>query len=238
MKMTMVDGTQFEGTPEELVRLALLQQVGNGVDVTTQEESVDDPWGVSQPVVEAEVEPTPQQTPQQKRDAAVLAAKVFIDDVENIGLALHRRLTDIEPSYSGRWERKFFKFHFKVNKEKRAVTCIVRAVMGFSHEEDRNVERSIGVSKCAPDDVFNEFIGKAIALHRALGLTVPESLLNVPKPVGVQVGDIVRGRCSGRKANVDRVEGNKAFGLYETGSPLYSKLVDVIDDTKRYVSEM
>ena len=49
-----------------------------------------------------------------------------------------------------------------------------------------------GIAKAAPDDCFNVHIGKAIALHRALGLEVPDEYLNAPQPTEVRVGDAVR----------------------------------------------
>ncbi|MBJ6364178.1 hypothetical protein ACFOQM_23440 [Paenibacillus sp. GCM10012307] len=51
-----------------------------------------------------------------------------------------------------------------------------------------------GIAKAAPGDVFNEHIGKAIALHRALGLPVPSEYLNAPEPEGFRVDDVVTNR--------------------------------------------
>lgn len=50
---------------------------------------------------------------------------------------------------------------------------------------------SRGVSKCHPDDCFNEHIGKAIAIRRALNLPTPEEYIDAPQPTIVKVGDIV-----------------------------------------------
>lgn len=54
-----------------------------------------------------------------------------------------------------------------INNEKRTVVALIRTVTGkrLHHR---------GIAKCDPSDVFNEHIGKAIALGRALGLDVSE----------------------------------------------------------------
>ena len=74
---------------------------------------------------------------------------------------------------------------FQINEEKRAVTALVRG----SLTGDLLV---VGVAKCDPNDCFNEHIGKAIALRRALGLDVPDEYLNAPQPEGVEIGDKIR----------------------------------------------
>ncbi|MED4172618.1 hypothetical protein P4631_09235 [Halalkalibacterium halodurans] len=72
-----------------------------------------------------------------------------------------------------------------VNKEKRTVAVLLRGkVSGRIYAR--------GKAKCAPGDCFNVYIGKAIALHRALGLPVPDELLNAPQPTEVRVGDRIR----------------------------------------------
>lgn len=74
-----------------------------------------------------------------------------------------------------------------VNKEKRTVVVLLR---GFNAGDV--IEK--GIAKCDPDDCFNVHIGKAIALHRALGLEVPKEYLNAPQPTDVRVGDVVEYR--------------------------------------------
>jgi len=73
---------------------------------------------------------------------------------------------------------------FIVNTEKRTVVDL-RKLRGCT-----NIVRR-GIAKAAPSDCFNEHIEKAIALHRALGLAVPNEYLNVPNPTEVRVGDVV-----------------------------------------------
>jgi len=69
-------------------------------------------------------------------------------------------------------------YDFYVNEKKRVVTVLFRSV----------TRRSVivkAIAKCAPDDVFNVDIGKAIALGRALGLDVSkfEQAVNPTEPV-------------------------------------------------------
>lgn len=56
---------------------------------------------------------------------------------------------------------------FIINSEKRTVVALIKP-SGLKQVVER------GIAKCAPGDVFNEHIGKAIALGRALGLDVSE----------------------------------------------------------------
>jgi len=79
------------------------------------------------------------------------------------------------------------KVEFVVNREKRTVVALVKTI-GSGNVIHR------GIAKCAPDDCFNVHIGKAIALRRALGLTVPDEYLNAPQPTEVRVGDVVEYR--------------------------------------------
>ncbi|PAE24015.1 hypothetical protein [Bacillus sp. 7894-2] len=82
------------------------------------------------------------------------------------------------------------KVEFIVNAEKRTVVALLRGA-------GSGVIRGRGIAKCDPSDCFNEHIGKAIALRRALGLDVPSEYLNAPEPEGVQVGDVVRVHFTG-----------------------------------------
>lgn len=92
---------------------------------------------------------TVEKTPNQLRKEVIEKAKEFVDknSVGNNDLAV--------------------KLEFIVNKEKRTIVALVKGV--FS-----NIVYHRGIAKCHPNDVFNEHIGKAIALRRALGLDVSE----------------------------------------------------------------
>lgn len=75
---------------------------------------------------------------------------------------------------------------FVVNREKRTVAALLRYVE-LGEEDDNKVWRK-ATAKAAPDDVFHAEIGKAIALRRALGLTVPSEYTDAPKPEEKRVG--------------------------------------------------
>lgn len=61
------------------------------------------------------------------------------------------------------------KYKFVVNVEKRTIVAIGSLLHVGSIDDNYK-----GIAKCMPSDVFNEHIGKAIALGRALGLDVSE----------------------------------------------------------------
>lgn len=115
---------------------------------------------------------------------------------------------------------------FIVNREKRTVVVLLR------REIRKSEVVSKGIAKCAPEDVFNADIGKAIALRRALGLTVPSEYTDAPKPEGVAVGDVVSNWEGRRMIAVDE---------HGKGRPLNSLSVryikeqgyKVIDDSYR-----
>jgi len=73
---------------------------------------------------------------------------------------------------------------FIVNREKRTVVALVI-------ELDSNKAIGRGIAKCAPGDVFNSHIGRAIALRRALGLEVPAEYFEAPNPTEINCGDII-----------------------------------------------
>ncbi|QHZ51176.1 hypothetical protein [Paenibacillus larvae] len=73
---------------------------------------------------------------------------------------------------------------FIINRKKRTVVCILRSF-------GRNRVCFRGIAKCAPGDVFNSHIGRAIALRRALRLEVPAEYLSVPNPTEIRERDIV-----------------------------------------------
>lgn len=75
------------------------------------------------------------------------------------------------------------KAEFFVNPDKRTVTVLLKGVV-----TDKLYAK--GIAKCAPTDVFNADIGKAIALGRALGLDVSKFEQAV-QPTEVVVGQVV-----------------------------------------------
>lgn len=116
---------------------------------------------------------------------------------------------------------------FIVNREKRTVVALVR---WRTTEEIREK----GIAKCAPDDVFNADIGRAIALRRALGLDVPDEYLNAPKPEGVAVGDVVQYYRNGEESFTHVVKDNRDIDTINRDNRMAIVwTAKVIDDTDR-----
>lgn len=108
-------------------------------------------------------------TPNQRRKAIIDEAKAFVEE----NLAKNHPNVQCQDLTNGAWfvngvvVEKTVEADFVVNDKKRTVVALIRNV-------GKGKVRSKGIAKCAPDDVFNEHIGKAIALGRALGLDVSE----------------------------------------------------------------
>lgn len=131
---------------------------------------------------------------------------------------------------------------YVVNRDKQTVVAIIRCI------DDGHTTR--GIARCAPNDVFNAHIGKAISLRRALGLEVPAEYLNVPKPMEVRVGDVMRsnsGIYTGVEGTVDEItyEESSPSGVFFKHSRanrrdgrIYKSIrfVEVIDDTREEVA--
>lgn len=117
--------------------------------------------------------------PRKPLTRAEVIAKATADTAEllRIGHDAFSDLPEASPLYG-----KFYSVEFHVNREKRAVTALVK--------RGRTVYAK-ATAKAAPGDVFHAEIGKAIALRRALGLTVPNEYVNAPKPDKAEVGAVV-----------------------------------------------
>ncbi|MCY7954722.1 hypothetical protein MOB72_08140 [Bacillus licheniformis] len=109
----------------------------------------------------------PEKTAQERRDEIVEQAKA---DVERLRM-INRML-------------QTFDITFDINRESRTVEAVAK--------KPNSRTAFYGTAICAPDDCFNVHIGEAIALHRALGLEVPDEYLNAPQPTEVRVGDVVQ----------------------------------------------
>lgn len=122
---------------------------------------------------------------------------------------------------------------FRVNREHRVVICDVR-------RDGKMFGR--GRAKASPNDVFHAEIGKAIALRKALGLTVPSEYTDAPQPDEPRVGAVVL-YASLRKGPVrttltERVPScdNNGYGKYAfnhtyMGGWIADKQYEIIDDT-------
>ncbi|MBE3649171.1 hypothetical protein GXB80_16415 [Paenibacillus polymyxa] len=182
-------------------------------------------------------------TPQQRRDEIVERAKADVADL------LSHNYPDA--AVAGVWlsERGWItvtdECEFTVNRKKRAVVALIREL-----ETGKKNVILRGIARCAPSDVFNAHIGKAISLRRALGLEVPAEYLSVPQPTEVRKGDVVRstsGIYAGAKGYVDEItyEDCSPSGVFFKHSRanrrdgrIYKSIrfVEVIDDTREGVA--
>ena len=137
----------------------------------------------------------PEKTAQERRDEIVEQAKADIAKLAPNGV-IKRPIGECDAE-------------FIVNRNKRTVVVLIKGrYSGRVYVK--------GIAKAAPDDCFNEHIGKAIALHRALGIEVPDEYLNAPQPTEVRVGDVVG-----------------SFEFNEVAD-YYGKIVDVSEDKVFY----
>lgn len=125
------------------------------------------------------------QTPNQRRKAVIDRAKAFVADVEKGAYKSYYHKLSLGEG-SAVYRDKTTKPEYHVNKEKRVVTVLVKG-SNFPKLYAK------GISKCAPGDVFNEHIGKAIALAKAYGLEVPREFTHAPQPE-IAEGQIVKAK--------------------------------------------
>ncbi|WP_127506878.1 hypothetical protein [Paenibacillus humicus] len=123
---------------------------------------------------------------------------------------------------------------YVINREKRTVVALIRSL------RDKSVYYK-GIAKCAPDDVFNAHIGRAIALRRALGIEVPAEYTSAPQPTEPRVGDIiVWPTCPSQEYELLASRGdNYDFRILEDGTVYpevhysnLSKVTRIIDDSR------
>lgn len=155
-----------------------------------------------------------EKTAQERRDEIVEQAKA---DVERLRM-INRML-------------QTFDITFDINRESRTVEAVAK--------KPNSRTAFYGTAICAPDDCFNIHIGEAIALHRALGLEVPDEYLNAPQPTEVRVGDVVAYR--GVYKTIDYVtvvaDGEPTGGGRAALTSIAVKRGKIIDDSRTGVGE-
>lgn len=148
-----------------------------------------DPPGISvggivgAPVTVADSGAVVARTPKLTRAKVITKATADVAELLRIGNTPFTRLPEQGPLFSD-----FFTVRFHVNRTKRTVTTLVYRGLGETRVPDAKF-----TAKCSPADVFHAEIGKAIALRKALGLTVPTEYTDAPQPdkprVGARVSD-------------------------------------------------
>lgn len=163
-------------------------------------------------------------------------AREDVTELIRIGNDVEGRLPEGTPFAS-----KFYTVEFHVNREKRVVTAIIKPHRGTGGKV-RVKGIAKGIAKCAPGDVFHAEIGKAIALRKALGLTIPAEYTDAPQPDEPRVGAValwdrpllgpVRTTFTKRTPQHDDSGfGNYAFYHTAFGGWIANKQYKVIDDT-------
>lgn len=119
-------------------------------------------------------------TPNKQRKAIIAEAKAFVEKtLAEVDEQMGWQTTSI-PVYK---ECGRLRIEFITDVEKRTAVALAR----FGNVVEDTTIHGKGIAKCAPDDVFNADIGKAIALGRALGLDVTKF------EKAVQPSDVVEG---------------------------------------------
>jgi thiamine biosynthesis protein ThiC len=113
------------------------------------------------------------------------------------------------------------------------INCDKRTVVALIQYDDGGGVAYRGIAKCAPGETFNSAIGKAIALHRALGIVVPAEYLNAPGPEIVRDGDVVRYNESSRGAlTVREVAQNTSVETFLSTAQDHFDNLTVLDDSR------
>lgn len=174
-------------------------------------------------------------TANQLRAEVIADAKSFVKKHTDKKGGAHLFAPDSRPGH-GKW--LIGEIRFVINAEKRTVVALAIGVFSGRVREK-------AIAKCAPDDVFNTDIGKAIAVGRLFGLDV-ERFVNAPKPTEVVVGQRVKTFLCGEVHISGKVESVISEGIrfyrecYEQHGHDYSSTIftsfdsgdKIIDDTE------
>ncbi|MGG2979475.1 hypothetical protein ABEO48_08880 [Bacillus licheniformis] len=186
------------------------------MDATHSPEKEELPYEFSDEAIELAIKEARRDRAQARRDEIVEQAKA---DVER--LRTNNRL----------W--RTFDITFDINRESRTVEAVAK--------KPNSRTAFYGTAICAPDDCFNVHIGEAIALHRALGLEVPDEYLNAPQPTEVRVGDVVAYHGFYKTIDYATVvaDGEPTGGgrAAITSIAVTKHLIRIIDDSRTGVSE-
>jgi signal peptidase I len=234
-----------EPTPASESEIALLQrQVGDlfarvtklELDVKVAREDI----VLVEEGVAADIERLKPKLPESKvtRDELVARAKA---DVEKLSTARTRNVP-----VNGSATKAIFNLgpgqdyvDFVVDRVKRTVVALLRTTRG-------DTVWARGIAKAAPGDCFNVHIGKAIALRRALALTIPAEYVNAPQPTEPCVGDVLSNgrtvyavrpthRTVGEGAGFSFVNANRGLTyLDDSGYEWWNSIdcVRVVDDSR------
>ncbi|MEC0370015.1 hypothetical protein [Paenibacillus chibensis] len=141
-------------------------------------------------------------------------------DVADLISALYRG-RGVDFGVTGLNGRREMNVETHTNRDKRAVTVLLRGIY-------TGKVWAKGIAKCAPGDVFHAEIGKAIALRKALGLTIPAEYTDAPQPVEKRDGHVIT--CEGKTLKLMSLPASPRKGEAHVGS-YYGEHGTIIDDT-------
>lgn len=116
----------------------------------------------------------------QQRAELIQRAREFVEEQKTSFGGLTRRYGYDAPSDP--WS--VTDAEFIVNKEKNTVVCLLKKQMNKDV-----VDKAI--AKCHPDEIFNEHIGKAIVLCKALEIDIPDEFMHAVQPDEIVSGMII-----------------------------------------------
>lgn len=168
---------------------------------------------------------TKDKSPNEQRKAIISEAKEFIVEYENAAngfMAVHEG--------NGLLSKYGMIVKYEINASKRAVVSLL-----YHDSSGKLVGKAI--TKCAPNDVFNADIGKAIALGRALGLDV-KRFEQAVQPTEVVVGQVVKDTDkvmslgNGKVTKIEPVGTLYSRGYCTDNAYAYLHQAKILDDTE------
>lgn len=246
--------TTAEVTANDTAKSVTMGQVA-GITVTDADDVDKSARSIIAKLHEGERVLTPVPVPKPARDSVI---KMAIADVEALlgreyyGLdseedAVIKHVGDVVDFVIG---RKSDRVDFFINTDKRTVIAKLHLeTTTIRSEAVAGTYATQGRAKCAPTDIFNEHIGKAIALRRALGLEVPVEYFEVEARDSddLAVGDVVESKRFGYHTEITKMIDNPA-PFFVSGSAFHhtddkdsegwlaSSQVTLINDSARHTA--
>jgi len=137
--------------------------------------------GVLVEATEAEPTPVPAPSIELTRNDVIELAKHFVKQVERT--RTHTGYVYYDPAEDT--------IEYDIDRDARKVTAKIRLTRQPARPGTTQGYWAHGTARTAPDDVFNVYIGKAIALARALNKDMPPEFTKAPAPDLPQKGDIL-----------------------------------------------
>lgn len=190
-------------------------------------------YNESPPAINSQIE-TPKK--KSKRAAVVEFAEKFIEDLKCEGkrgkYGWEYRQNRSGKGFHFNGSGAAYNVQFIINNKKRTVVCLLRA-----YNNPNKILRR-GKARCAAEDCFNDKIGKAISLAKALKEQIPNEFINTPQPEGFQAGDIVKYHDNDQSIYlIIEVISDVTFSIYSYPEKRYlgkcGKPFKVVDDSAR-----